>query len=87
MASYIVEQPQNNNSGSFYSIQPTFSTTTQICTQCEKCAMVPLTCVCSPVSWCDENCCDRNCQVVWRNCCGALACVGVIVLIVLHPGT
>ena len=86
MASYIVEQPQNNNSGSFYSIQPTFSTT-QICTQCEKCAMVPLTCVCSPVSWCDENCCDRNCQVVWRNCCGAIACVGVIVLIVLHPGT
>ena len=86
--SYLIEeQPQFVNSYyTFYSIQPVPpSLSTQICNICEKCASVPLNCVCGPVNWCDENCCDDKCNEAWFKGCGSLLCAIGIIFAIVRP--
>ena len=89
MASYVIEvQPQSvvNNYETFYSVQPVSpSLSAQICNICEKCASVPLNCVCGPVNWCDENCCDDKCSEGWCKGCGSLLCAIGIILAIVRP--
>lgn len=80
----IEEQPQKNTELPFYSTQPTSTSLgEQICNTCEKCAMVPLKCVCGPVDWCSRNCCENDCDKVWCKCGSALGLVAAITLLVI----
>ena len=83
----IEEQPQTKQDLTFYSTQPTSTSLgEQICNTCEKCAMVPLKCVCGPVDWCSRNCCENGCDKAWAKGCCALGCVAAITLLVIfHP--
>ncbi len=85
----IIDQPQKNTELTFYSIEPTSTSTSlgeQICNNCEQCSMLALTCACAPVDWCSRNCCENDCDKAWCKGGSALGLVAAITLLVIfHP--